>query len=62
MLFFFSVLNRHCFEWFTVIMQKISWIVEIDFQGGRDTIDSVMLYFDFLNDIMDFPTLIDDYF
>ena len=44
-LFFFIIFNGCSSEWFAIIVQVISWIIELDFQGGRRTIDFVMFIF-----------------
>ena len=46
MLFLFIIFNGYSSERLAIIVQVISWIIEVDFQGGRRTIDFVMFIFD----------------
>ena len=43
MLFLFIIFNGYSSERLAIIVQVISWIIEVDFQGGRCTVNFVMI-------------------
>ena len=61
MLFFFIIFNGCSSEWLAIIVQVISWIIELDFQGGRRTINFVMFVFNVFDYSINFPTFVNNY-
>ncbi len=60
-LFFFIIFNGCSSEWLAIIVQVISWIIELDFQGGRCTVNFVMFVFNVFDYSINSPTFVNNY-
>ena len=61
MLFLFIIFNGYSSERLAIIVQVISWIIEVDFQGGRCTVNFVMFVFNVFDYSINSPTFVNNY-
>ena len=60
-LFLFIIFNGYSSERLAIIVQVISWIIEVDFQGGRCTVNFVMFVFNVFDYSINSPTFVNNY-
>ena len=58
MLFLFIIFNGYSSERLAIIVQVISWIIEVNFQGGRCTVNFVMFVFNVFDYSINSPTFV----